>query len=394
VKRSRALFALLSAFALVAASCTGNDDDLATRDRDCTWVIGTMGALSGDAAAFGVGVYRGAELAVDRAVEMDLACNVELRPEDSQGNPDQATSLAESLISDERLVACVCPYSSEEALSVGALFSEAGVLMATTAMADGMAEQGLETWFRAVPRDGLQGPATAAYIEDALGAESVAVVHDDEGRARDLGEAVAGELGDASVGRFEVPSEQTDFSGVAAEVDDAGPDLVYYAGRQASRAAQLLAELREAGVRAQFVASDRAKDASFGEQAGDAAEGAIVTCPCVDPLALEGAVEFVDDYRARYNEAPRTFAVDLYDMTIFVLQALRGLDEDDTMQAARRAVIDFFADAEGLQGAAKTYTWDESGELEAEALTDVWIYEWSEETGDFASLGPVGDLVR
>jgi hypothetical protein len=86
--------------------------------------------------------------------------------------------------------------------------------------------------------------------------------------------------------------------------------------------------------------------------------------------------------------------VDLNDMTIFVLQALRGLDEDDTMQAARRAVIDFFADAEGLQGAAKTYTGDESGELEAEALTDVWIYEWSEETGDFASLGPVGDLVR
>jgi branched-chain amino acid transport system substrate-binding protein len=393
VKTRRGLLAFLSALALVAASCTG-DDGVAERERDCTWVLGTIGALSGDLGSFGVGVFRGAELAIDEAAGMDLACNVELRPEDSQGNPDQAAALAESLASNERLIACLCPYSSEEALAIGGILGEAGILMAGTGTADAVSEQGFETWFRAVPRESLQAPATSAYIRDALGAETVAVAFDDEDRSRQLAEAIADDLEDATAGTFTIPAEQTDFSAVAAEIENVGPDLVYYAGGPGARAAQLLVELRDAGVQAQLVASERARGPSFGEIAGEAAEGAVVTCPCVDPLALEDAVEFVNDYRAKYNESPRPFAADLYDMTRFVLDALRGVDAEEPIESARAAVVGFFEGAETLEGVTGPYTWDDSGELEADASEGVWVYEWSEETGDFASLGPVADLLR
>ena len=39
-------------------------------------------------------------------------------------------------------------------------------------------------------------------------------------------------------------------------------------------------QLRDGGVTATFVGSDGVKDPQFIEQAGEAAKGAILTCPC------------------------------------------------------------------------------------------------------------------
>ena len=46
-----------------------------------------------------------------------------------------------------------------------------------------------------------------------------------------------------------------------------------------------------------------------------------------------------------------------------------------------------FDNADGIQGVAKTYTWNEAGEFEADPLRDIWMYEWSDDAGDFVSLG-------
>ncbi|MDQ3981604.1 MAG: branched-chain amino acid ABC transporter substrate-binding protein, partial [Actinomycetota bacterium] len=68
--------AMLSALSLVAAACGGDDepeDD--PQAQECTWVIGTMGALSGDAASLGKPIAEGVEYAVNQGNESgDVPC--------------------------------------------------------------------------------------------------------------------------------------------------------------------------------------------------------------------------------------------------------------------------------------------------------------------------------
>lgn len=393
--KKRIVVALACAAALVVAGCGGDDGgDSASGDKDCTWVIGTMGALSGDFATLGAPIFEGVEYAVNEANEEgDLACNLELQREDSQGSSDQAPGLAQRLVINEELVACICPYFSGETLAVGKTFSESGILMTGTGTNDTIDEQGFETWFRAVASDGVQGPAAAEYIKSVIAPSRVAVVHDGQDYSKGLADTVQAELGPDAVGSFVINPEEKDYSAVIAKIAEQNPDAIYYGGYN-PQAGTLLRQLDEAGIDVPYVSDDGAKDPSFGEGAGEAATGAVVTCPCADPNKVDGANEFVEGMRAEYGEnAPGTFAADMYDVTSFVVDALSELDGDTPIEEVRTAIVEYFDNAEGLEGVTKTYTWDDTGELEADPLEDIWIYEWNDEAEDFTSLGRASDLL-
>ena len=389
----------LLVMALIAVAC-GDDGDgnggttSGDEDKDCTWVIGTMGALSGDYATLGKPISEGVEYAVNEANDAgDLACELTLQQEDSQGSPDQAPALAQSLVINEELVACICPYFSGETIAVGDTFSEAGVLMSGTGTNDTIDEKDFDTWFRSVASDGVQGPVAAQYIAEVLQPQSVAVVHDGQDYSKGLADSVLEELGDVAEGPFIINPEETDYSTVIAQVKQVSPDVVYYGGYN-PQAPTLLRQLRESGIEAQFFSDDGAKDPSFGETLGELAEGALVTCPCVDPNQIDGAASFVEGMRAEYGEnAPGTFSADMYDVTTFVIDALAELDGSEPIEDVRAAVVSHFDEAEGLEGISKTYTWSDVGEFEAEPLRDIWIYEWSNKDKNFVALGPAQDLM-
>ena len=392
------LIALLSALALVAAAC-GDDDDNGTaggegggEDIDCSWAIGTMGALSGDFASLGGPIRDGVAFAVDQANENgDVPCELSLVEEDSQGNPDQAPPLAQSLVENEELVAVAGPYFSGETLAVGEIFSESGVLFSGTGTNETIDEQGYETWFRAVAPDNIQGEVAASYIEEGLGGGNVAVIHDNQDYSKGLADSVLSNLGDAQ-GPFIINPEETDYSSVVQEVRDADPDIVFYGG-YTPQAGPLLQQLTEAGVEAQFLSDDGSKDPSFGELAGASAQGAQVTCPCTDPTKQEGASEFVEGMSSEYGEnAPGTFAADMFDVTNIIIEALSELNGDEDIEEVRAHVIEYFANADGIEGVAKSYSWEDNGEFVG-GPEDIWVYEWDDEAGDFLSLGPASDLL-
>jgi branched-chain amino acid transport system substrate-binding protein len=397
--RSLGRIAPLVVLALIAASC-GDDGDGkggagGDEPKDCTWIIGTMGALSGDYASLGQPIFEGVEYAVNEANEAgDLACELDIQREDSQGSPDQAPPLAQNLVINDELVACICPYFSGETEAVGDTFTEAGVLMSGTATADTLDEQGFETWFRSVASDGVQGPVAAQYIAEVLQPQTVAVVHDGQAYSKGLADSVLAELGDLAEGPFIINPEETDYSTIVADVKQVDPDVVYYGGYN-PQAGTLLRQLGEAGVEAQFFSDDGAKDPSFGETSAEFAEGALVTCPCVDPFQLEAATAFVEGMQAEYGaNAPGTFAADMYDVTTFVIDALRELDGSESIEDVRAAVVSYFDEAEGLEGISKSYTWSDVGEFEAEPLRDIWIYEWSNKEKNFVALGSAEELMQ
>ena len=401
------LVALLSAFALVAAACGGGGDDEepgatggddgGVEKEDCTWTIATMGALSGDYASVGQPIADGVEFAVNQANESgEFRCEIAFTSEDSQGDPNQAPALTEKIIGEETVVFCACPYFSGETLATGQIFSDAGVAISGTGTNETIDEQGFTTWFRSVAPDNIQGEVAGQYISEALGAKTVAVIHDNQDYSKGLAEVVIRQLGDAVVGgkAFIINPEETDYSSVATQVADAAPDAVFFGG-YTPQAGPLAKQLNEAGFEGVFMSDDGSKDPTFGGLAGPAAEGALVSCPCVDPLKIDTASEFVEGMQAEYGRnAPGTFAADVYDVTNLALDSLKEYEGEATdIEAVRAHVVEAFQNAEGYEGVAKTYEWEDTGEFVG-GPEDVWIYEWSNEEENFVSLGPASELLN
>ena len=391
--------AMLGALSLVAAACGGDDPpDPRAENPECTWVIGTMGALSGDAASLGIPISQGVEYAVNEANEAgDLPCELEYMAEDSQGDQTQAPALAEKLVGTENLIFCACPYFSGETLATGGIFAAAGVAISGTGTNETIDEQEnppFTTWHRAVAPDNIQAEVAAAYIEGGLGATTTAVIHDNQDYSKGLADAVKENLGDAAEGPFIINPEESDFSAVVSQVKAVDPDVVFYGG-YTPEAGPLLKQLREDGVDATFLSDDGTKAPDFGSLAGaENAEGALVTCPCVDPLKIDAAADFVEGMRAEYGKtAPGTFAADVYDVTKMVIEGLADYEGDvEDYIAIREHVVSIFDEA-NYEGIAKTYSWDESGEFQG-GPEDIWIYEWSNEEENFVSVGPAAELIE
>src|SRR5688572_4537055 len=178
-KRWIYLGACVTALAVIAAAC-GDEEPTPTGqpNEECTWTIGTMGALSGDYATVGQPIADGVEYAVEQAnAAEDLRCDIAYMTEDSQGDSNQAPALAEKIIGDETVVFCACPYFSGETLATGQIFSDAGLAISGTGTNETIDEQGYTTWFRSVAPDNIQAEVAAQYIDEALKATTVAVVH-------------------------------------------------------------------------------------------------------------------------------------------------------------------------------------------------------------------------
>ena len=220
---------------------------------------------------------------------MTLPCTLELQSEDSQGDPNQAPPLARSLTENDELVAVVGPYFSGETLATGRSSARRTIVFVTpSATGATIDEQGFDDLLPSGGRRHHPGAGRGAATSRSLGATTVAVVHDNQDYSKGLADAVVAGLGGCRPpAPSSSPPRRPTTPRSSREVKATQPQIVFYGG-YSPQAGPLLRQLREAGVEATFVSDDGTKDASFGDLAGPASEGALVTCPCVDPLQIPG----------------------------------------------------------------------------------------------------------
>ena len=91
------------------------------------------------------------------------------RPTTRRAAPTQAPALATEVAGDESIIGVVGPAFSGESAAAGPIFAEAGLPTITpSATNPTLAENGWDTFHRALGNDATQGPAAAAYIKDTL----------------------------------------------------------------------------------------------------------------------------------------------------------------------------------------------------------------------------------
>lgn len=326
------------------------------------FTLAMAGPLTGADAPFGINVRNGAELAVELHNSANPDCQVELKPFDTEGDPQKATAIAPQIVNDESIIGLVGPTWSGETKATGSVFDQAGLVAVTPSATNvALSDQGWKTFFRGLSNDGVQGPSLANYLKNTVGIKKACVVDD----STDAGVGQAGAVRDTlgpiadSACNISVKKGDKDFSAAVTQIMNQKPDTVVYASYY-TEAALLLQQLREAGYTGLFSGPDGLKDPQFVKAAGESAKGAVLSCPCGPATGA-----FADAYTKQFGQAPGTYSLEAYDLTTILLKGI------DSGAVTRPALLDFVRNYDG-QGEARKYQWTDKGELTSDLI---WIYK-------------------
>jgi branched-chain amino acid transport system substrate-binding protein len=305
-----------------------------------------MGDLTGENSGIVIPLRNAAKLAIEDYNATNPSTKIELVEYDSQGVPEQATALAQQAIKTDKIVGLIGPAFSGESRQVGPILEE-GTIPSISASATNplLSQNGWKYWHRIVANDDIQGGGVGNYISRALGAKKVFVIHDNQEYSKGIADVVTKTLkGDAVTIQSDVIDPQgSDYASTVNKVKAAAPDAIFYGGYYA-QAGRLLKQLRDGGVKAQFLSGDGSLDAGLAKGAGgNNVDGAVVSCPClIDPTgkASPASKKLADAYKAKYNAPTAIYVGEGYDAATAFIEAIKNGNTDTESINKYLATID------------------------------------------------------
>jgi branched-chain amino acid transport system substrate-binding protein len=231
---------------------------------------------------------------------------------------------------------------------------------------------GRRNYLRTALSDHLQGAFAAQWAAE-LGARRVFVLHDTEpcGRGvalpfadacRPLGVELAGD----PVG---IEPKRSEYETLARTIADASADLVFYGGIIQNGAGPLWRDIRTAAPAIKMMGPDTLFEHAFIQDAGEHAEGTLITFGGVPPALLEGRGRaFFERYVQQFGQEPECYAASAYDATGVVLQAVEHVGRIDRAAITEAAFAT--RDFDGLLG---RWSFDENGDIDVRRATRLTV---------------------
>jgi branched-chain amino acid transport system substrate-binding protein len=367
-KYVRALGVVALATAMVAAAgCqdSGSDDNASGGDKKCGGKIAIFGAFTGPNAGLVLPSLNGAKLAVKQHNEKHKDCQVTLQEFDTQGNPDQATPIANQVAGDQSFTSVIGGHFSGESKATMPIYEAAGLVMVSpSATAAELTKQGNKSFHRVVGNDSTQSAAAATYIKTVLNGQKVFTIHDGQTYGKGIIEELNGLLGPMKADSDTVQTDQQNFDATISKIKRAGADVVAYGG-YTNEAAPLVKQMRAAGVTAKFIGFDGLYDPGFPKGAGAAADGSIVTCPCL-PADKAGGT-FSADYQKEFGIAPGSYGAEGYDGATILLEGYAA------GKNTRKDLLEW-VNAYDKAGVSKYLKLDDTGDVDKSKVV-IWAYE-------------------
>ncbi len=343
-----------------------------TAFADDTFKIGSIGPVTGPAAAYGSAVMNAAQIAVDEINEAGgvNGALLEFNPQDDTLDAEAAVN-AYNKLKDWGMQMLLGTVTSACCIEVESYAVEDNMFLLTPSGSAVDCITAGDNAFRVCFSDPDQGAASARYIGENGLAEKVGVIYDSSdvyssgifATFRAEAENQPFEIVEDAVGAFTADSK-TDFSVQLQKAKDAGVDLVY-----------LPIYYNEASLIFTQAAAMDFSPLWFGVDGMDGilsvdgfdnslAEGVMLLTPFSADAEDELTQNFVAKYQDLYGEVPNQFAADAYDGVYAIKAALEASGATADMSASE--ICDLLKVAmteislDGLTGTGMT--WDASGE--------------------------------
>jgi branched-chain amino acid transport system substrate-binding protein len=377
-----ARFGLLVALLLIAIQPVYGQAESATVvvPKGGTIKIAIVTDLTGPIAQFGKDISNAGELAVAQANEAGgiKGFQVEAIVEDDRCSAQDATTVANKVVSNPEIVAVMGHICSGATIAASDLYQEARIpMMSPSATAANVTERGLDVMNRVAFRDDVQGVVDANYIYKVLGFTKIAVLHDNDAYGLGLAEVVRDTftaLGGEVVDFEGIDVASQDYRPVLTPIAAEGPEAIFFGG-YVQQAVLLVPQMKDVGMSdVVFFSDDGVYGQALIDGAGDAANGVYASfaeTPKVDPERLAA---FDTAYEEMFGVKPSDlgpFHYHAYDSTNMILAAIdkvAEVDADGNLVIDREALIKALRETKDFDGLTGTLTCDAKGDCGAGSI--------------------------
>jgi branched-chain amino acid transport system substrate-binding protein len=189
-----------------------------------------------------------------------------------------------------------------------------------------LTETSIPWLLRVLPDHRIEEARLAELIVHKLGCERIAILRAGDRFGR-LGVHTfmnfARRLGCPAVQELLFKPGGTDIPHQIAAIKDSQPDAIFFVG-EPDDIGRFAKQFRQAGIQARFFGTDLLMEDSFLREAGDAAEGTVITC-LFDPARKDPLwVSFVARFRERWGHEPDAYAAYAYDGAQIMIHAVQS----------------------------------------------------------------------
>jgi branched-chain amino acid transport system substrate-binding protein len=230
---------------------------------------------------------------------------------------------------------------------------------------------GVRNYMRVVPADDLQGGASANWVYNTLGAQSVYILHDNQAYGQGLAtifQAVYEGFGGEVKGFEAFDAASDDFQALANKIANEAPELIYISAIVNLNASKLVQDLRDLMTPEDVVilGPDGLVNQDFVDGAGGAAEGMYITFGGLPGAALEGiGATWREQFSPKIGgREPDAYSIYSFECAVVVLQAIDKVGEAD-----RAKILDAMFHTEGFRGLVGEWSFTETGDTTADTIS-------------------------
>lgn len=299
-------------------------------------LIGEYGSLTGNDANFGQSTKNGVEIALDELVAKSAGkiggLPVRVMVEDDQGRAEEAATVVQKLVNQDRVVAVIGEVASSRSLAAGPICQSAGVPMISPSSTNPQVTKVGDCIFRMCFLDDFQGSVMAQFAADSLGLKRAAILKDVKndysvGLAQFFADAFTARGGTVVIEQAYSAGDQ-DFRAQLTAIKAKNPDIVVVPGYY-TEAGLIARQARELGLKQPLLGGDGWESEQLLTIGGEALDGCFYSnhwsLDSPDPRLQE----FLRKYEERYEGDPDSLGGLAYDAANVLFAALEKLFAED-----------------------------------------------------------------
>lgn len=299
-------------------------------------VIGVYGSLTGGDATFGESTKMGVELAVKQLTDTKGGkiggLPVRTVVEDDQGKAEEAATVVQKLINQDRVITVIGEVASSRSLAAAPICQAAGVPMISPSSTNPKVTEVGDFISRMCFIDPFQGTVMAKFASANLGVKKVAILKDVKsdysvGLAQFFTEAFTA-AGGTIVAEQAYTAGDQDFSAQLTAIKAKSPDAIFLPGYY-TEVGLIARKARELGLTCPILGGDGWESEQLIEIGGDALNGAYYSNHFAVDNPEPKLQAFLKDFRTQFGKDPDAIGGLAYDAANVLFGCLEKLATDE-----------------------------------------------------------------